>query len=120
MKKRNTAMALACGFLGAAIIIAPNRSVAQAPPGPISHPESRAAAGKSTPKPKPKEIHPRTTLAGAWKLNHDESDDPRKRMQGSKSASGLTRTRSEALTPTSRMASREEAMSPRKSSSAIL
>jgi hypothetical protein len=31
-------------------------------------------------------VKPRTSILGAWKLNHDESDDPRKKMQDSQRA----------------------------------
>jgi hypothetical protein len=34
------------------------------------------------------EVKPRTSILGAWKLNRDESDDPRKKMQESRGSGG--------------------------------
>jgi len=50
---------------------------AQAPPGPITPPPDAVPSGPSTPPP-PK-IAPRKNILGAWRLNRDESDDPRQR-----------------------------------------
>jgi len=52
---------------------------AQAAPGPLAQPPAQGPAVQRAPTPKPPEITPRTTLAGAWKLNPDDSDDPHKR-----------------------------------------
>ncbi len=53
---------------------------AQAPPGPVTAPPPgtvpAAKAPEATPLPPP-----RQSILGAWKLNRDESDDPRKRMR---------------------------------------
>src|SRR6266403_6028086 len=62
---------------------------AQAPSGPITAAPSQAApataAKGSNPAPLPA---PRTTILGAWKLNPDESDDPRKRREDSRGSNG--------------------------------
>jgi len=86
LNSRITAVAAFCGFLGALSIGGPNRLMAQAPPGPLAVPPSQAPAG-SPPPPRPKRADPapRTTIAGTWALNHDESDDPRRKI---KDASG--------------------------------
>lgn len=39
-------------------------------------------------KPATPPVQPRTTILGAWKLNRDESDDPRKRKQDSGDSNG--------------------------------
>jgi hypothetical protein len=62
---------------------------AQAPAGPLpaappqSVPPSAAKPQEQTPQQKP-----RTVILGAWKLNRDESDDPRKKTQEAPSSSG--------------------------------
>ncbi len=50
---------------------------AQAPPGPITPPAGAVTEGPPTPP--PVKIAPRKNILGAWRLNRDESDDPRAR-----------------------------------------
>ena len=73
--------------LAAFTFLLPAASCAQAPAGPLPQAESKgappASAGPSAPA-----VEPRTTILGAWKLNRDESDDPRKRRQDSGGSSG--------------------------------
>jgi hypothetical protein len=60
---------------------------AQAPAGPLPGGQPQqvpAAEVKPLPPPPP----PRQTILGAWKLNRDESDDPRKRRQGDRDSNG--------------------------------
>ncbi len=56
---------------------------AQAPPGPVT-----TAPTQDAPAAKPQEQAqappPRQSILGAWKLNRDESDNPRKRMEESR------------------------------------
>lgn len=72
-------------FTGAAIfalaaLALPARSNAQAPPGPL--PGTAAQDSASAPAAKPALNLPRIkNLAGTWKLNTDDSDDPRKKLQ---------------------------------------
>src|SRR5579863_4157648 len=59
---------------------------AQAGPGPIVPPQSPPTSSSNhTPppaaRPKPPQLPPRTTLAGPWKLNRDDSDDPRAKVR---------------------------------------
>jgi hypothetical protein len=71
------------------MFIGPNRLRAQASGGPLPpSAQSQAPPAQSTAKPKPQEVHPRTTLEGAWKLNRDESDDPRTKAQDSRGTNG--------------------------------
>jgi hypothetical protein len=62
---------------GAGLLFA-SFAVAQAPPGPIAPVPSQRSAGEPPPPP-PVKIVPRTNILGAWKLNRDESDDPKAR-----------------------------------------
>ncbi len=88
MKTRSATFAALFGFLIAASIGVPDRLNAQAPPGPLPPPPQsqipRPPRPKPKAKPKPPEITPRTTLDGAWKLNRDESDDPKTKIQDSR------------------------------------
>ena len=67
----------------------PADSSGQAPAGPLpattpqppTSPDVRPQV-QSTP------VKPRTSILGAWKLNRDESDDPRKKMQDARGAGG--------------------------------
>jgi len=67
-------------FLLVAILGTP-KGKAQAPPGPL--PQSASQDGSAAPPPKaPPPDVPRTkVLAGTWRLNLDESDDPGKKLQ---------------------------------------
>lgn len=51
---------------------------AQAPPGPIQ-PAPSAVSSTASPAPPVKRIEPRKNILGTWKLNRDESDDPRQK-----------------------------------------
>ena len=53
-------------------------AVGQAPPGPIAPVASQRSTNEPPPPP-PVKIVPRTNILGAWKLNRDESDDPKAR-----------------------------------------
>ncbi|HVA94857.1 MAG TPA: hypothetical protein VNI36_08140 [Candidatus Dormibacteraeota bacterium] len=89
MKIRFIVTAASCGIFGVACIVFPNLLLAQAPAGPLPRPESR---GIPIPPPRnePKQKPParRTTIGGAWKLNHDESDDPRRKIRDLKNTNG--------------------------------
>ncbi|MGB8495508.1 MAG: hypothetical protein WCE53_13995, partial [Candidatus Acidiferrum sp.] len=51
---------------------------AQAPPGPIQ-PDPSMRPSTAPPPPPVKRIELRKNILGAWKLNKDESDDPRQK-----------------------------------------
>src|ERR1700692_2078987 len=83
------------GFLIAASLTSPKRLNAQAAPGPIvpaqSQEQSPAQPPQPAAKPKQPQVPARTTLDGPWKLNRDESDDPRQRVRAAEgSSSGNT------------------------------
>lgn len=95
MKTRPYAIVLFWGFLIAASLTSPRRLDAQASPGPIAPTQSREQSPAQYPqpaaKPKPPQVPPRTTLAGFWKLNRDESDDPEQEVRAAESSSPNTR-----------------------------
>lgn len=85
--KTNHLVTFAFGLLSAGFLLSPNCVMAQAPPGPIAPPPPGATseippdrpAAKPAP-PKPKEP-PRTTIAGFWKFNVNDSDDAKEKAR---------------------------------------
>jgi hypothetical protein len=69
-------------ILSAACLARPGFLCAQAPPGPLPPAQSQdappPAAKAQAHKPS---VQPKTSILGAWKLDPDDSDDPRKKMQ---------------------------------------
>ena len=62
---------------------------AQAPAGPLpAGPAQPSDASAVRPQPSTVEVKPRTSILGAWKLNRDESDDPRRKMQDARGSGG--------------------------------
>lgn len=92
MKVTNTSIYLIFGFLGAISLLVPSRAMAQAAPGPLPRTQSKSqgqtAEPQAAPAAKPQEpaVPPRTTLAGAWKLNRDDSDDGRQKVRAAEGA----------------------------------
>jgi hypothetical protein len=89
----------ALGILCIAAAAVPSSIHAQAPAGPLpaAQPQSSQPSAPSTQNQQPRaEI--RTSILGQWKLNPDESDDPRKKIQdanankgsGSRGSSGVS------------------------------
>src|SRR6266567_5275271 len=88
MKARITAITIFFGLL-LAICVLPDRLMAQASPGPLAPPpQSQAPQSRPAAKPKPPQVPARTSLEGPWKLNPDESDDPRTKIQDSRGTYG--------------------------------
>ena len=89
MKSASTAKLIASTAFAALSLFVPAAIHAQAPPGPLAgappQPASTPAAKPREPAPLPP---PRTTILGAWKLNRDESDDPRQHTQDSQGSNG--------------------------------
>lgn len=84
---------VAVGVLGGALmLLCAGTARAQAPPGPISGAPPAASdqpAARPAPPPNNRWKNPdKPNLAGAWKLNQDESDDPRQKAQQSRGISG--------------------------------
>jgi len=63
--------------LGGIGLVLAGANFAQAPPGPITPPPGAVADGPPTPP--PVKITPRKNILGSWRLNRDESDDPRQK-----------------------------------------
>ena len=72
MKARRTAMIACAGLLIAALGVNPTRVSAQSPSAP--------AKGQ---------IPARASLAGSWKFNHDESDDPLQEVRSVESQASI-------------------------------
>ncbi|HEX8763556.1 MAG TPA: hypothetical protein VF740_00275, partial [Candidatus Acidoferrum sp.] len=71
-------------FAIAGMLLACSQSArAQAPAGPVAAPPPGTAPAAKAPEAAPLPP-PRQSILGAWKLNRDESDDPRKRMEESR------------------------------------
>jgi hypothetical protein len=71
-----------------AILLAAQSTKAQAPPGPMASAPQPARGTVVKPQEPPPLPPPRQTIIGAWKLNRDESDDPRKRTRDSQDSNG--------------------------------
>ena len=81
--------AAACvAILGGLGLCSPARVDAQAPPGPLPPTHPLPPPPPAPPVKKKPEIPPRKTLAGYWKLNTDESDDPKQRIADAKRPNG--------------------------------
>jgi hypothetical protein len=92
LKARFTVSVVVWGFLIAAALASPQRMDAQAAPGPImrspSHPQSADETPQPEAKPEAPKLPGRKTLAGPWKMNRDDSDDPRQKLRASEGSSG--------------------------------
>jgi hypothetical protein len=90
---RDISLRFAAGALGGVMMLfCAGIAGAQAPPGPISGAPPAASdqpVGRPAPPPNNRWKNPdKPNLAGAWKLNQDESDDPRQRARQSSGTSG--------------------------------
>jgi len=79
-------------FSGLSLVLS-SANYAQAPAGPLpaapSQPGPRSASPSAArPQEQTPQQKPRTVILGAWKLNRDESDDPRKKTQEARSPNG--------------------------------
>ncbi len=99
MKSQISSIFLPFAILVVAALIISDSLCAQAPAGPLpaAPPQASPSSTVNQPNPLPK-AETRTSILGQWKLNQDESDDPRKKMQdanasrgsGSRSGSGVS------------------------------
>jgi len=80
--------------LAAVMALASPRVMAQAPPGPITLPDSAQPHADPAPPPKaPKparEVKP--TIFGDWRFNRDESDDARERLRAAQQSNSQQRS----------------------------
>jgi hypothetical protein len=72
------------GYCGVSLLAA-GTIFGQAPPGPLP-PPAVAVSGADRPVKAPPPPKPRTSIIGAWKLNHDDSDDPGQKMRQAKNS----------------------------------
>lgn len=92
VKIQKVSILTAWAFLFSSALLVPHRVLAQAPPGPITPPPSASSSDSSAPppaaKPKPPAEPPRTTIAGLWKFNADDSDDPKQKVRAAEGSGG--------------------------------
>jgi hypothetical protein len=72
--------------VGLTCLAVPGLVCAQAPPGPL--PQTASQDPPPAVKPAAPPVKPRTSILGGWKLNKDDSDDPRQKMQQARGSSG--------------------------------
>src|SRR5882762_1576574 len=89
MKSKLLRMCLAAGSLGFIVTVWPTDATAQAPAGPLPAAQPQPPSARDArPQEQSAPVKPRTSILGAWKLNRDESDDPRKKMQEARGGNG--------------------------------
>ena len=76
------------GALCALCLLAPVRLPAQAPAGPLPPSHPLPPPPKTPPAKRKPQIESRSSLAGFWKLNKEESDDPQNKIADSRHPSG--------------------------------
>jgi hypothetical protein len=87
---RRTTILRAILLSAASCVALPGSALAQAPPGPLPQAQSSQDASPIAARPQVQKppVQPRTSIFGAWKLDRDDSDDPRKKMQESRGSQG--------------------------------
>jgi YD repeat-containing protein len=89
MKSKLVRMCLAASSLGFIVAVWATEATAQAPAGPLPAAQPQPpSAPDARPQERNAPVKPRTSILGAWKLNRDESDDPRKKMQDARGGNG--------------------------------
>ena len=68
-------------ILCAAYLLSSGHACAQAPPGPLPPSHPLPPPPPAPPAKKKPQIEPRKTMAGFWKLNTEESDDPTRKFE---------------------------------------
>jgi hypothetical protein len=88
MKPRNRTILLVTGILAAGGLATPSILTAQAPAGPLpaAQPQPPSSPNNAPRMQEAPAVKPRSSIMGEWKLNRDESDDPRKKMQDARGA----------------------------------
>src|SRR6266852_3636622 len=89
MKSKLLRICVATGCLGLVAAAWSAGTKAQAPAGPLPAAQPQPSASPDArPQEQSDRVKPRTSILGAWKLNRDESDDPRKKIQDARGANG--------------------------------
>lgn len=89
MKAHISPVFLACGFSCAAALAIAGSICAQAPPGPLPGAQPQPSpTSRANPQNQPTRVEARTSIFGQWKLNLEESDDPRKKMEDARTSRG--------------------------------
>jgi len=78
----------AFGILCLAVVTIPGSIRAQAPAGPLPAVQPQAATPSAANSQNQQRAETRTSILGQWKLNRDESDDPRKKMEDARTSRG--------------------------------
>jgi hypothetical protein len=91
MKVIHSAMPIALIVFSGLSLVLPGANYAQAPAGPLPAAPAQPAPPSASPSSaRPQEQtpqqNPRTVILGAWELNRDVSDDPRKKTQQARSS----------------------------------
>jgi hypothetical protein len=77
----------ALGILFVAALVTPQSMRAQAPAGPLPAAQPQASPSSAA-SPQNQRAETRTSILGRWKLNLEESDDPRKKMEDARTSRG--------------------------------
>jgi hypothetical protein len=88
MNSKQIRICIAAGTLGLIASAWPANTIAQAPAGPLPAAQPQGPSQEAQPQAQAPQVKPRTSILGAWKLNRDESDDARKKMQDARNAGG--------------------------------
>ena len=85
MAPKTTNKVLFPGILAAAWMLCPGPLSAQAPPGPITPPDSSLPRQDASPQvqqaSRPRAPQGKPTIVGSWKFNRDDSDDAHRKLQ---------------------------------------
>jgi len=89
MNSQISSIFLTLGIVVVVAVVIPGSLCAQAPAGPLpaAQPQTSPAAA-ATPQNQQPRAETRTSILGEWKLNQEESDDPRKKMQDASASRG--------------------------------
>lgn len=88
MKAEQKKLIFAAGMLSVLGLAFCGVAAAQAPAGPVAAPPQPSGVPAAKPRELPPPPPPRQTIVGAWVLNRDDSDDPRKRTRDSQDSGG--------------------------------
>lgn len=89
MKQHSSFIFLTHGVLVVAALVTPCSVLAQAPAGPLPAAQPQPApSSAANPQNQQAGAETRTSILGQWKLNRDDSDDPRKKMADARTSRG--------------------------------